>query len=86
MVVLLVEESKVMAKWQIVIPKRIREIAKIKIGDVIKWRYESGRIIITPPKRVSEASNTLYGLIPTTSDAIEEIKKIREERLRKAQP
>lgn len=39
-----------------------------------------------PPKRISEASRTLYGLIPTTSDAIEEIKKIRKERLRKVQP
>jgi len=77
------EKSKVMMKWQTVIPKRVREAAKIKVGDVIRWRYESGKIIVIPPRKVSRASERLYGLIPTTMDAVQEIKRLRDERLEK---
>ena len=80
------ERSKVMVKWQTVIPKRVREAANIEIGDVIRWRYESGKIIVIPPRKVSKASERLYGLIPSSEDAVQEIKRLRDERLERAQP
>lgn len=77
------EKSKVMAKWQTVIPKKVRKAAKINVGDVITWTYEAGRIIILPPRRISNPSKVLYGLIPSSKDAIKEVKRVREERLGK---
>jgi len=79
------ERSKVMEKWQTVIPKRIREAARIGIGDILSWRYKSGVILVTPPRRVQNPSETLYGLIPSSRDAVEEIERLRKSRLEKAQ-
>ena len=79
------EKSKVMAKWQTVIPKRVREAADIEVGDTLRWIYESGKIIVMPPRRVSKPSEKLYGLIPSSRDAVEEIDLLRRKRLEKAQ-
>jgi len=80
------EKSKVMAKWQTVIPKKVRDAANIVVRDVLRWRYESGDIIVTAPRRVSKPSQKLYGLIPSGEDAVEEIEKVRDGRLEKIQP
>ena len=80
------EKSKVMAQWQTVIPKSVRELAKISIGDEIKWRYESGRIIVVPPDRILNPSEVLYGLIPSGSNAVKEVRKVREEGLKRTLP
>jgi len=80
------EKSKVMAKWQTVIPKKVRDAANIEVGDVLRWRYESGDIIVRAPRRVSKPSEKLYGLIPSSEDAVEEIEKVRDGRLEKIQP
>jgi len=80
------EKSKVMAKWQTVIPKKVRDAANIEVGDVLSWRYESGDIIVTAPRRVPKPSQKLYGLIPSSEDAVEEIEKVRNGRLEKIQP
>jgi len=80
------EKSKVMAKWQTVIPKKVRDAANIEVGDVLRWKYESGDIIVTAPRRVSKPSEKLYGLIPSREDAVEEIGKVRDSRLEKIQP
>lgn len=78
------EKTKVLEKWQTVIPKKVREAAKIKVGDVITWRYESGKIIVIPPRKIQNPSETLYGLIPLSKDAVKEVKRLREERLEKS--
>jgi len=80
------EKSKVMAKWQTVIPKKVRDAANIEVGDVLRWRYESGDIIVRAPRRVSKPSQKLYGLIPSSEDAVEKIEKVRDGRLEKIQP
>ena len=78
------EKSKVMAKWQTVIPKEVREAASIRVGDMIKWRYELGKIIVIPPTKIPNPSESLYGLIPSDEDAVEEVKRMRNERLEKS--
>lgn len=79
------ERSKVMEKWQTVIPKKVREEAHIEVGDILNWRYESGVILVTPPKKVENPSETLYGLIPSIRDAVEEVRRVRRKHLEKAQ-
>jgi len=78
------EKSKVMVKWQTVIPKKVREAANLRVGDMIKWRYELGRIIVIPPSKIQNPSESLYGLIPSDEDAVKAVKKIRDERLEKS--
>ena len=39
---------KVTRKYQITIPKRIREMLNIRVGDKLAVRVEGGRIIIEP--------------------------------------
>jgi len=46
------QESKVMAKYQAVTPKS-EDAAQIEVGDVLKWLYEDGRIMINSPLKVS---------------------------------
>ena len=78
------EKSKVMAKWQTVIPKRVREAANIEVGDTLRWVYESGKIVVVPPRRVSMPSERLYGLIPSARDAVEEVDLLRRKGLGKS--
>lgn len=80
------EESKVMAKWQTVVPKRVREAANIEVGDTLRWVYQSGKIIVVPPRRVCTPSEKLYGLIPSSRDAVKEIDLLRGKRVWESQP
>jgi len=79
------EKSKVMEKWQTVIPKRIREAANIGRGDSLTWKYKSGVILIQPPKKISKPSEALYGLIASTRDAVREVREVRRRRTEKIQ-
>lgn len=82
-VALMVEKSKVMQKWQTVIPSRIREQADIRVGDTLTWKYESGQILIEPPSKIPQPSETLYGLTPSSHDAVKVVRAIRRGRLEK---
>jgi len=42
------EVVTVKTKFQIVIPQRIREQAKVDIGDILEARVENGKITFTP--------------------------------------
>ncbi|MFQ5762467.1 MAG: AbrB/MazE/SpoVT family DNA-binding domain-containing protein [Candidatus Bathyarchaeia archaeon] len=77
------EKSKVMEKWQTVIPSKVREQASIRVGDTLTWRYEAGLILIEPPMKVTKPSETLYGLTPSRPDAVKAVKRIRRTRLEK---
>lgn len=77
------EKSKVMEKWQTVIPSKIREQASIRVGDTLTWKYESGLILIEPPMKVTKPSDTLYGLVPSRDDAVKAVRRIRRVRLEK---
>jgi AbrB family looped-hinge helix DNA binding protein len=38
--------SKITDKFQITIPKKIREILKLKKSDLLEWRVEDGRVTV----------------------------------------
>ncbi len=77
------KKSKVLKKWQVVIPKVIREEAGVEVGDYLTWRYESGKIEVIPPRRIESPVETLYGLIPSREDAVREVRKTRRKRMEK---
>lgn len=78
-------KSKVMEKWQTVIPKEIREAARIEVGDILNWKYDSGRIYLEAPKRVDNPSERLFGLVPYSQDAVKKVRQIRRRRMEKIQ-
>ncbi len=42
--------SKITDKFQITIPKRVREKMKLSRHDMLEWSIEGGRIVVTPVK------------------------------------
>ncbi len=39
------------SKYQTTIPKAIREALHLSVSDVIEWKIEDGKIVITPSKK-----------------------------------
>jgi len=66
------EETKVTRKYQITIPKRLREHYGIRVGEKVLLREEKGRIVIEMPKKVSNPSEYLWSLSkkPINVDAV----------------
>jgi len=66
------EETKVTRKYQITIPKRLRERHGIRVGEKIALREEGGKIVIEVPKKVSDPSEYLWNLSkkPINVDAV----------------
>ncbi len=43
--------SKITDKFQITIPKQVRERLKLSRNDAIEWEFEGGRVTVRPSKR-----------------------------------
>lgn len=69
-------ESKITAKYQVTIPRAIRDQLKLKVADTIDWQVEGGRVYVTP----TEKPFLRYrGAIKTgPGDIKEDIRKARE--------
>lgn len=64
---------KVTRKYQITIPKKIREQLQIRVGDILKMGIEGGKIIIEPVvARVRDPVKDMLSLIdkPLNIDAV----------------
>lgn len=72
-----------MEKWQTVVPKEIREATGIAVGDTLFWTYDSGTIRVEAPRRVANPSERLFGLIPSSQDAVQKVREIRRRRMEK---
>ena len=44
-------ESKITSKYQVTIPRAIREQLKLKVADSIEWHTEGGRVYVTPTEK-----------------------------------
>ena len=69
-------ESRITSKFQVTIPRAIREQLKLKVADTIDWQVEDGRVYVTP----TEKPFLQYrGAIKTGPGEIEkDIRKARE--------
>lgn len=76
-------KSKVMKKWQTVVPREIRETTGISVGDTLTWRYDAGMIVVEPPKKIINPSEKLFGLVPSSRDAVKEVRRVRKKRAEK---
>jgi len=44
-------KSVITSKFQVTIPKGVRENLKLSINDTIEWKIERGKAVISPLKR-----------------------------------
>ena len=44
--------SKIMQKNVVVIPKAVREALGLKVGDIIEWHVEEGKIVVKKAKNM----------------------------------
>jgi AbrB family looped-hinge helix DNA binding protein len=74
----------VKTKFQIVIPQRIREMARVGIGDLLEVGIENGRITFTPKSLVDRhiaeglvdlAAGRSHGPYSTAADAIAAVER-----------
>ncbi len=59
---------KVLPKWQITIPKRVREKLKIRIGDTIVVEERKGEIILKKGKTIFDYAQSLPDLGMTVDE------------------
>ncbi len=43
-------KSKITAKYQVTIPRDVRQRLKLQVADALEWKVEEGRIYIEPVK------------------------------------
>jgi len=59
---------KVLPKWQITIPKRVREKLKIRVGDTIVVEEREGEIVLKKGKTLFDYAQSLPGLGMTVDE------------------
>jgi len=71
-------------KYQVTIPRRLRSMLGVKVGDRLILREDRGRILIEVPKRVADPSEFLWGLSrkPIDVDVVKLIEESWKERRR----
>ena len=73
------EESRVTVKYQVTIPKRIREYLKVKPRDKVEWHVIRGFVVIDVPRRVKNPVKFLTSQIRLNMDAVKLVKQVRGE-------
>lgn len=69
---------KLSSKYQITIPKDIREKIGLEAGDKLFVSQEGDKIILSTISKVKSPTKLLYGSIKSDKDAVEEVRKFRE--------
>jgi len=59
---------KVLPKWQITIPKRVREKLKIRVGDTIVVEERKGEIVLKKGKTIFDYTQSLPDLGMTVDE------------------
>ena len=59
---------KVLPKWQITIPKRVREKLKIRVGDTIVVEERKGEIVLKKGKTIYDYAQSLPDLGMTVDE------------------
>lgn len=72
-------------KYQVTIPRDVRKLLKVKMGDKLRVRVEKGKVIFEPLRAIDEPVEFLWGLAnkylggPRAIDAV----RLVEETLKK---
>ena len=76
-------QTIITSKFQITIPKSVREKLKLSINDAIEWRVERGKAVILPAKKpfLQRRNSVKVG----SGDIASDIEMARKERAEKVQ-
>ena len=77
MLVRMVYQTKVTDKYQITIPKKLREVYGVKRGSRVSLIPRETGIELVAPKKIENIAEKLYGIVKFKGDAVEEVRKIR---------
>ena len=64
---------KVLPKWQITIPKKVREKLKIRVGDTMVMEEREGRIFLKKGKTIFDYTQSLPNLGMTVGEIREKL-------------
>lgn len=76
----MVYQTRVTDKYQITIPKKLREVYGVKRGSTVSLMPRETGIELLAPKRIENISAKLYGSAKFKGDAVEAVHKIRSTR------
>ena len=69
---------KVSSKYQITIPKDLRESLGIREGDRLYVGREGGKLVLRPFPKIKNPTEKLYGSVGGDRDAVEAVREFRE--------
>jgi len=69
---------KLSTKYQITIPKDVREALGLAAGDKLYVGREDGKLVLRPLPKVKDPTEKLYGSVRGDKDAVEAIREFRE--------
>lgn len=73
----MVYQTKVTDKYQITIPKKLREVYGVKSGSKVSLIPRETGIELVAPKKIKNISAKLYGSAKFKGDAVEAVHKTR---------
>jgi len=69
---------KLSSKYQITIPKDIREAFGLQAGDRLYLGREGGKLVLRPLPKIEDPTEGLYGSVKGDKDAVEAVREFRE--------
>ena len=69
--------ARISSKYQITIPKRIREALSLNAGDRLYIALEGSKIVLRTFPKIHNPTKVLYGSIKSEKDAVEAIRTFR---------
>ncbi len=72
-----VAKAKISSKYQLTLPKEVREGLGIEAGDELYITREGDRIVLKPLPKIKEPTKFLYGSVKSKEDAVKIIRELR---------
>ncbi|MDI6884024.1 MAG: AbrB/MazE/SpoVT family DNA-binding domain-containing protein [Hadesarchaea archaeon] len=69
--------AKISSKYQITLPKEVREGLGIEAGDELYIAREGEKVVLRPLPKVKRPTEAIYGTVKSKRDAVEAIREFR---------
>lgn len=69
---------KVSSKYQITIPKNVREALNVKAGDKLYVACEEDKLILRVFRKIENPTEALYGSVESEKDAVKAVRAFRD--------
>ena len=70
--------AKISSKYQITIPKDVREALGLEAGDRLYIGLEGSKVVLRALPKVENPTKRLYGSVRSSKDAVEAVRKFRK--------